>query len=113
MKVLKFEATNHSYYCNGENYFKNISQEFNSWQEFANDWGIDTIDIDMNYVFRFDIEDVEDNATVKMLKLFFIQQRKGVFYPIRIFIVENNMQDVTEFLHKNLEYSKKLWKELG
>ena len=113
MKTLKFEETKHSYYCNDENYYQNISQDFKSWEEFKEEWEIETLDIDMNFVFRFDITNNENHKTKKRLDLFFMQQRKGIFLPVRVMIKEKDMQEVSGFLNNHFEYFKNLWKELG
>ena len=61
--MLKLEETNHSYYC--ECWETKRTLECNSWEEFKEKCGLD-YDFDYNLLFRFDLEQKEDNLGNKL-----------------------------------------------
>lgn len=80
------KPTKHPYYCAASNFYSNeAEQEFETVTDFLDEFTVNhTTDIDRNLIFRFDIEKDEDD-TSKPLSLFIgmIQQRKGIYKPIR------------------------------
>ena len=125
---MKLQSTNHSYYCsennyfvgnhNGENYGRN---EYDTWNEFKNEWLEDdcTIDCDYNLCFRYDIINKHDDELDEDIKgeyvlwLFFILQRKGIYRPILIKdFKESDIQELEKFLKCQWEYMKNQWVEI-
>lgn len=119
MKLIKLKQTEHSYYCNDANYYvspiRNNNwgsfKEFNNWEHFKSEGWLD-LDIDMNLIFRFDIEDCKETKD-KVLKLYLMHQRKGAFRPIHIHnMKEEDMKEVTKLLQDNWLHLKEMWKEV-
>lgn len=125
---MKLEATNHEYYCSNSNYYVGDYNgenhglcEYETWNEFKEDWMFDgnIIDHDYNHCFRFDIrnkydeekdEDIQDEY---YLELFFILQRKGIFRPVIIkTIKEDDMYELEQYLKECCNYLKKQWEEV-
>ena len=117
---MKFEETNHTYYCsennyniggaNGENYGRS---EFDSWDDFKTNWLDENceLDCDLNLCFRWDINKI--GAEKLELWLFFIFQRKGLFCPVWIkSIDEENIPEIEKFLNHQWKYLKNLWREI-
>lgn len=122
---MKLKATNHSYYCSESNYYvdgySNYGRsEYDTWNEFKEDWLLsnNVLDDDYNHVFRFDINELEDENEQPMGKfelwLFFILQRKGIFRPVWIReIAEEDMKEIEVFLKERWNYLKKQWEEVS
>lgn len=123
--MLELKETNHSYYCSDSNYYvdgyDNFGlSEFESWEEFKEEWLDDDgqLDNDLNHLFRYDIckqEDYEEESTDGyMLKLYFILQRKGNFVPVHVKnIEEKDMPEIESFLKQRWEYMKSQWAEVS
>lgn len=118
--MLELKETKHSYYCNDKNYYyANSLITYENFKDFYNEWG--ESDIDYNYIFRFDLEededegcDIENPLRTYTLKLYCMQQRKGKFVPINVYnIVKSDMIQINEFLKSHWEYTKDLWKEFS
>lgn len=116
--MLELKETEHSYYCNDKNYYcANSLITYENFKDFYNEWG--KLDIDYNYIFRFDLEEDKDYNTKKplgtyTLKLYYMLQRKGNFVPINIYnVVENDIIQINELLKSHWEYTKDLWKEFS
>lgn len=124
---MKFEETNHSYYCSENNYYvgnrsgENYGRsEYDTWNDFKEDWLYEdnTIDCDYNLCFRYDIKnkyDEDDNelSNEYELWLFFILQRKGIYRPVWIkTIEEKDILELEIFLNHQWEYMKEQWKEI-
>ena len=108
--LLELKETEHSYYCEDNNFYYNNNLSYQGWKEFKEDWGINNLDIDMNYIFRFDI--VKTSRNRYDLKLYFMHQRKGKFQPLVITnIKKEDMEEITEFLKEHYNYGLELWKE--
>lgn len=87
--MLKWEETDHMYYCSDTNYHVGgtIGQnhglaEYITWAEFRDSWDLKNIDFDYNHLFRFDIKkrydstrnvELEDELS---LHLYYIMQKK-------------------------------------
>lgn len=122
---MKLQKTNHSYYCSESNYYvdgySNYGRsEYDTWNEFKEDWLVsnNTLDDDYNHMFRFDINELEDQDEQPNGKfelwLFFILQRKGIFRPVWIReIAEEDMKEIEVFLKERWNYLKKQWEEVS
>lgn len=117
--MLKFQETNHAYYCSDNNYYvdgrgsNNHGRcEYDTWEEFKEEWLDPELDDDYNHVFRFDITKSDDGQLE--LWLFFILQRKGIYRPVWIKeIKESEMEEINEFLKKRWEYMTSQWEEFS
>lgn len=131
MDRMELHATDHEYYCSDTNYYVGNRNgenyglcEYDSWQEFCENWmpwnksdGTDPeIDWDYNLLFRFDINQKEDDEGNKLdeyfLNLFFILQRKGIFRPVIVHsIKKEDMPYIEKTLKSAWNYLSDLWKE--
>jgi hypothetical protein len=124
---MKLKETNHSYYCSESNYYvgnrcgENYGRcEYNTWEDFKEDWFLNdgSIDCDYNLCFRFDIKQNRDIETDEPtegfhLWLFFILQRKGIYRPVLIKSVTNSdMIELEVLLKMQWEYMKNQWQEI-
>jgi hypothetical protein len=121
---MELKTTKHSYYCNDGNYYNSNSlAEYDTWQDFKDEWfllKVDSIDHDYNHCFRFDIvnqfdfetdEEIEDKFS---LKLYYMLQRKGNFTPVTIReITEKDMPEIEKYLSGCWEYIKGQWEEFS
>lgn len=91
--MLKLEETNHKYYC--ECWETKRTTECNSWEEFKEKCGLD-YDFDYNLLFRFDLEQKEDDLGNKLdsyiLKLHHALQ-----------IVEEDNWDTKKYIESEIE----------
>jgi hypothetical protein len=121
---MELKITNHSYYCNDGNYYKSNSlAEYDTWQDFKDEWFLlkgDGIDHDYNHCFRFDIVNQFDYETDTeyldkfSLKLYYMLQRKGNFVPVTIKeITEQDIPEVEKYLKECWEYLKGQWEEFS
>lgn len=108
--TLKDLSVNHPYYCSDSNFYSNkAGASYLNWEDFLREWGED-LDLDFNHVFRFDVIEKEKKGTYRM-EVFFILQRKGIFYPVSIDdIKEEEAKSIIEFLRPHFEKTKELWK---
>jgi len=117
--MLKFQETNHAYYCSDNNYYvdgkgsNNHGRcEYDTWEEFKEEWLDPELDDDYNHVFRFDITKSYDGQLE--LWLSFTLQRKGIYRPVWIKeIKETEMEEINEFLKKRWEYMTSQWEEFS
>lgn len=124
---MKLQATNHRYYCSDSNFYvgnhngENWGRaEYESWQEFKDNWFMSNgeIDHDYNHCFRFDIENHTDEGgeTIPnrfLLRLYMMHQRKGRFIPIHIKeIMESDMPEIKSYLKECWEYLCQQWVEV-
>ena len=109
-EILELKKTEHPYYCNESNYYSNDAyMTYDSWKDFVRSWEPLKMDVDMNYIFRFDIQNYDDKF---WLQLFIIHQRKGNFRCVEIKDINNDdMKEITEVLKLHHEYHGKLWEE--
>lgn len=106
--MIELKETNHNYYC--ESYTSEYLQIYNNWNEFEEKWKIKDLDYSLNYLVRFDLK--KDKNTY-YLKLFYIQQRKGIFIPVIIKnILEKDLISINEYLINSFNYIKEIWKEV-
>lgn len=131
MSELKYQPTNHSYYCSPKNYTcSNASLLYPTWKEFLAEF--ENADKDRNMVFRFDIEllagvtykypeYIEDKTADYciedgdlMLSIFFMQQRKGHYVPVVVERIERkDMPSIQKYLQGHFDYMKNLWSEFA
>ena len=109
VRRIKFQNTDHDYYCANENYLKrDMLQVYNTWSEFK-----ETCFFSLeasNLLFRYDIGDFHyKGLEYKTLKLYFVLQRKAFFVPAHVYIREEDMIEVEEFLKARFEYLKSIW----
>lgn len=99
--------TEHPYYCSDSSYYNlGFDTKYDTFQDFHDEMG--NSDLDMNLVFRFDINEKDDGGYY--MEIFMVQQRKGRFIP---FFIENVSEDdfemIKEFLDKRYQHMMKLW----
>lgn len=113
--MLKLEETNHSYYC--ECWEAKRTYECKSWEDFKEEVGLD-YDFDYNLLFRFDIEQLEDNSGNKLnnftLKLHHALQRHGYeqWHVVIYNIKEDDLAEIEEHLKKAKQHLLEMWKEI-
>lgn len=123
--MLKFEPTDHSYYCSLENDM--FLEEYETFDAYLQHWdlsknlmGFDISDmLDFNFLIRYDLaypldEDGEEilNADYLKLTLFYIKQRHGGFVPLVIKrLYKEDMEKLNEILEQHAAYMKKMWCE--
>lgn len=108
LKQLAEATEQHPYYCHDSNFYsREAYQEWDTWADFYEEYK--DADIDMNLIFRFDLKQHEGQESY-YLKVYFIRQRKGIFMPELINIVEEkDAQTVSELLQQHFETMQKLW----
>ena len=113
--MITLKETKHSYYCSDQNYYHSESYaEFDTWEDFKNNWLKDDLELDddLNHFFRFDIKK-NDYGTFS-LHLYAMLQRKGAFIPLlRKHIERKELPEINEFLEKRWQYLKKQWTEFS
>lgn len=114
--MIELKRTTHPYYC--EAYTTKFTQTYDSWLEFKEAFNIETIDHDLNYVIRFDLckYNMDENEAKRddcyVLKLFYMQQRRGRFVPVIINnIKQEDIEEINKYLKKCSEYIKTIWEE--
>lgn len=106
---MELKETNHSYYC--ECYEGDCSEEYENWQSFKNDGGLD-VDLDYNLLFRFDIVEEENNEYI--LQLHYAKQRHGqeLWHDIIHNIQKEDMPEIEKYLKKVKKHLISHWKEI-
>ncbi len=101
--------TNHPYYCSESS---SGFEEYDNLRDFLDEWS--TVDIDMNLVFRFDIERADEENDLPFAKIFIMHQRKGC-YSMHIVrnIMESEIKDLYEFLNKHYAYIIEMWRPIS
>lgn len=115
----------HSYYCNEGNYFDgDCNKKFKSWQDFMDEMG--NADLDMNLLFRWDmippykdessenpiIWQGDENYRDCVLKLFWMGQRKGLYFSQTVEVCRSDESAIREYLTQRFEHLKLLWSPL-
>lgn len=112
----------HPYYCNESNYYKaGLCSHHKTWADFISEFG--NSDMDLNLVFRFDWKEGEDNGAGAyagddyyrngLLQVFFMGQRKGLFFSHEIEVCRADEPAVREFLQPRFEKMLELWQPLA
>ena len=125
--MLELKETDHSYYCSDSNYYvgnyngENWGRvEYETWEDFKDEWLGDDLRIDRDYnlCFRYDITRGRDVDTDELLDeyhlyLYFILQRKGIFRPVFIKrITKNDLGEIEIFLKNMWDYHRSQWEEV-
>lgn len=125
---MELKATDHNYYCSENNYYVGNSRgenygrcEYETWNEFKEEWldNSGLIDCDYNLCFRYDILQKRDYDTDELIEgyqlwLFFILQREGIYRPVLIKnLIENNLGELEKFLKYQWSYIKSQWIEVN
>lgn len=99
-------SESHDYYCHDNNFYSNKPrEEFESWPDFMASYR--DADVDMNLVFRWDIND-------GCMNIFMMQQRKGIFKPIIINrVTDEDVQSIQEYLNKHWEKLVRIWRPIS
>lgn len=89
---------------------------YDNWEDFKNEWDVFTdFDVDLNLIFRWDIQKNVDDETDEELDsfriiFFMIQQRKGIFKVVEIENVnEEDLPEIQEFLNWHWLKLNKIW----
>ncbi len=103
-------AIDHDYYCSDSNYYSNdASLTYANWPDFYNDFF--DCDVDMNLIFRWDIK--QHDSGEYYMEVFMMQQRKGIFAPIYISVVnDQDCNSIIELLQKHIDKLKKIWEPI-
>lgn len=117
IKSIKDLFVEHEYYCsdsvwnaNGPNHGLKV---YKTWEDFFDE--SKDLDKDYNLLFRWDVyEGMQDGIHGSegefYLALYFMQQRKGLFWPVIVEKVEDkHVQEIVVFLVERFEYLKTLW----
>lgn len=98
----------HDYYCSESNFYSNDpAMKWDTWADFYEEY-IDA-DIDMNLIFRWDIKKREETNR-RYMEVFMIHQRKGIFAPHHIDLVdEQDFDSIKELLNKHYAKLQKIW----
>lgn len=98
----------HDYYASDNNYYSNdAGSSWDTFQDFYNEYH--DADVDMNLAYRWDIKEREEEGTYYM-EIFLIKQRKGIYSPQFIKIVdENDFELIQKYLQPHLDKLLKIW----
>lgn len=110
MKKIKDLAVQHDYYCSDNNYYSNApAQKYDTFPDFYSDFK--DADVDMNLVFRWDVNEFEEVKNNFYMEIFIIQQRKGIFKPIHISrVFDQDVALIESYLKPHKEKLLSLWK---
>jgi hypothetical protein len=100
----------HSYYCSTTSYTEgSAGEEYDSWSNFFDEYK--DADKDYNLLFRWDWKspDEDDERPDHVLWLFFMQQRKGRFWPVRVVVTQEDEPAIREYLADHWKHVKALW----
>ena len=114
--ALERLSVDHPYYCSESNFYSNEpNQGYETATEFLDDF--ESADIDMNLVFRFDVQPRGENGAEYgryCAEIFMMLQRKGIFKPIYIkHINEKEAERLESYLAKHFEKIKEIWRPFG
>lgn len=121
MSALHLWEVKHAYYCNEGNHYNNeCGAHFKRWQDFLDEFG--DSDMDYNLLFRWDWDERNDegNSTYTgddhyrngVLKVFWMGQRKGLFYFSTVEVCRADEPAVIEFLMPRMRHLFLLWEPL-
>lgn len=110
----------HPYYCNEGNYYAGGREQpnthYKSWADFMSEFG--DADFDMNLLFRWDWSEDETpfngdaNYRNGELAVFWMGQRKGLYFWSTVEVCRADEPAVIEFLRPRLKHLLKLWEPL-
>jgi hypothetical protein len=106
----------HSYYCSDSSWSeRDAGEEYNSWTSFVESYG--DADKDYNLLFRWDWStDKSDDELVggpHRLKLYFVQQRKGRFWPVIVTVTKEDEPAIKAYLATMWTHLKSLWQPIA
>ena len=118
MNVRSLWEVYHSYYCNEGNYhMRGCGREFKRWQDFHAE--MSSSDMDLNLLFRWDWYEKDDNGNFTFtgnenyrngkLKLFWMEQRKGLYHYQIVDVCRADEPLVREFLQSRWLHLQSLW----
>jgi len=107
-------AVKHPYYSSDCNYYSNEAGD--AWETataFLDEF--EDTDIDMNQVFRWDVQKVDENLPGKYKAwVFVIHQRKGIYSPHYIqSITEDEEKRLRKYLERHWENLKLMWQPIS
>jgi len=108
-------VTDHPYYCadgSSEQDWWNETLEFDSWSTFRRKWGEtgEDLDVDMNQVFRFDVNDWDEGL---VLEIHIVHQRKGCHRAIYIDIDGSDWPEIKQWLEPHYENICEMWRPIS
>lgn len=115
----------HPYYCAEGNYYapgnEQPGKRYKSWAEFMAAMG--DADMDYNMLFRwdwregdgYDLADYngDDNYRHAELAIYWMGQRKGLYYWSVVEVCRNDEPAIIDFLRPRWEYLKSLWEPIA
>ena len=115
---MRLWEVDHPYYCSEMNYYRSEGPtRFRSWHEFESDMG--DSDLDLNLVFRWDWREGsewglpeyngDDNYRNGLLMVFFMGQRKGLFWCAEVEVCRADEPAVIVFLQPRLNRLATMW----
>ena len=112
------KSTEHPYYANESNYYTNdYPTEWETVDDFLDEF--ENADVDMNLVFRFDINKKTDDDG-EIIKgqfdawIYIIYQRKGIYAPNHInTITDSDMPRLNEYLRKHWTRMNDNWSPIS
>lgn len=110
--TLKNMAIEHDYYASSSNYYsKESTLDYETWADFYEEYH--DSDIDMNLVYRWDIR-LTDEGDGYYMQIVIIGQRKGLYIPIQIGVVEEkDVDQIKEFLKPHFEKLVSIWRPIS
>ena len=107
--MLELKDYDHPYYASDSNYYSNeASAVWETASDFLDEF--DDADVDMNQVFRFDIEPKDGVENQWRALVVIIGQRKGLYIPQTIkSISADELVRFESYLAKHWENMQKLW----
>jgi hypothetical protein len=97
----------HPYYCVEGNYLQSgYANRWGSWKEFDDDSRLATLDLDQNFLFRWDWR---RNDGEHVLQLFFVSQRRAVNYSHTVAVTEADEPAVRAFLTRCAQNMRDTW----
>lgn len=96
----------HPHYSSDSNYFsKEVGKTFPSWKAFKSECG-DQMEAFCSLVYRWDWEEGKNQDR---LCLFCVNQRKGIYIPLRIMVEKADEPEVIEWLRPRVQDLVNLW----
>ncbi|PHR58781.1 MAG: hypothetical protein COA47_10270 [Robiginitomaculum sp.] len=113
MSLLKKLAVDHPYYCNDSNY--TCIESSKSWATMTGFLdSYEDCDIDMNLIFRWDVEKDTDAVGGYRAEVFIMHQRKGNFAPHSIAsISEDEVERFQALMLRHWAVMKQIWEPLS
>lgn len=125
--MTKLWETDHPYYCEEGNYFVSglrgdeVHTEYESWQEFYDEWG--NTDEDMNLVFRWDWKRADpDDYAVELedgeelppdtLAVYWVLQRKAILRSTSCVVTEADEPAIRAWLTERARTVAAIWAPL-